>query len=274
MKTIRKEVLTNMFRQRARVGRRHAAGTPRVALKRPAGPWLKPLRHIAPHSRLRIAGARARLIGSRDPAAHLSGMRHGIPHTVVAAAGPHSRCAANGRGSNQLSGTSQGVTRSQSEQAACHWISDKACGERLRTGHSRTLRVLRSAIAARSHTKVARRRAGDSGGGIRRCDFAAAACPDLWINMTIAVLLGLMLAFEPKEPDIMRRPPRDPKTPILDIHLCAADESLVSLCTNWVGGLVAAFAYWRRRLCNCRNRKVVQRVSTCAVDGSYYPMSA
>ncbi len=33
----------------------------------------------------------------------------------------------------------------------------------------------------------------------------------LWINMTTAVLLGLMLAFEPKEDDIMRRPPRDPK---------------------------------------------------------------
>ncbi len=33
--------------------------------------------------------------------------------------------------------------------------------------------------------------------------------------MTTAVLLGLMLAFEPKEDDIMRRPPRDPKTPIL-----------------------------------------------------------
>jgi magnesium-transporting ATPase (P-type) len=41
----------------------------------------------------------------------------------------------------------------------------------------------------------------------------------LWINMTTAVLLGLMLAFEPKEPDIMRRPPRDPKTPILDSTL-------------------------------------------------------
>ena len=37
----------------------------------------------------------------------------------------------------------------------------------------------------------------------------------LWINMTTAVLLGLMLAFEPKELDIMHRPPRDPKTPIL-----------------------------------------------------------
>jgi cation-transporting P-type ATPase F len=37
----------------------------------------------------------------------------------------------------------------------------------------------------------------------------------LWINMTTAVLLGMMLAFEPKERDIMRRPPREPGTPIL-----------------------------------------------------------
>jgi len=37
----------------------------------------------------------------------------------------------------------------------------------------------------------------------------------LWINMTTAVLLGLMLVFEPKEPGIMDRPPRDPQEPIL-----------------------------------------------------------
>ncbi|EMI21139.1 cation-transporting P-type ATPase [Rhodopirellula maiorica SM1] len=37
----------------------------------------------------------------------------------------------------------------------------------------------------------------------------------LWINMTTAVLLGLMLAFEPKEADIMTRVPRDPQAPIL-----------------------------------------------------------
>lgn len=37
----------------------------------------------------------------------------------------------------------------------------------------------------------------------------------LWINMTTAVLLGLMLAFEPKEPAIMARHPRDPHMPIL-----------------------------------------------------------
>ena len=37
----------------------------------------------------------------------------------------------------------------------------------------------------------------------------------LWINMTTAVALGLMLAFEPGEADIMRRPPREPDQPIL-----------------------------------------------------------
>lgn len=37
----------------------------------------------------------------------------------------------------------------------------------------------------------------------------------LWINMTTAVLLGLMLAMEPKEPGLMGRPPRDPSSPIL-----------------------------------------------------------
>ncbi|HZX30065.1 MAG TPA: cation-transporting P-type ATPase [Rhodocyclaceae bacterium] len=38
----------------------------------------------------------------------------------------------------------------------------------------------------------------------------------LWINMTTAVLLGLMLAFEPIEPGVMARPPRRPDTPVLD----------------------------------------------------------
>jgi len=41
----------------------------------------------------------------------------------------------------------------------------------------------------------------------------------LWINMTTAGFLGLMLAFEPKEPAIMARMPRDPKTPILTKNL-------------------------------------------------------
>jgi len=43
----------------------------------------------------------------------------------------------------------------------------------------------------------------------------------LWINMTTAVLLGLMLAFEPVEKGLMHRPPRPPQAPILDRPLIA-----------------------------------------------------
>ena len=43
----------------------------------------------------------------------------------------------------------------------------------------------------------------------------------LWINMTTAVALGLMLAFEPKEAGIMSRPPRDPHEPLLTRALMA-----------------------------------------------------
>jgi Ca2+-transporting ATPase len=41
----------------------------------------------------------------------------------------------------------------------------------------------------------------------------------LWINMSTALCLGLMLAFEPKEPDIMSRPPRRPDKPLLTLPL-------------------------------------------------------
>lgn len=41
----------------------------------------------------------------------------------------------------------------------------------------------------------------------------------LWINLSTAIFLGLFLVFEPKEKDLMQRPPRDPKTPILTFPL-------------------------------------------------------
>jgi Ca2+-transporting ATPase len=50
-------------------------------------------------------------------------------------------------------------------------------------------------------------------------DLPIAPVQILWINMTTAVLLGLMLAFEPKEANIMARPPRNPHAPILTMKL-------------------------------------------------------
>ena len=41
----------------------------------------------------------------------------------------------------------------------------------------------------------------------------------LWVNMITAVALSLALGFDPAERDIMYRPPRDPKTPLLSWFL-------------------------------------------------------
>ncbi|MBI3849931.1 MAG: cation-transporting P-type ATPase [Verrucomicrobia bacterium] len=58
----------------------------------------------------------------------------------------------------------------------------------------------------------------------------------LWVNMTTAILLGLMLVFEPKEQDLMLRPPRDPKRPLLTYPLMMR-TGLVSL-------IMLAGAFW------------------------------
>ena len=58
----------------------------------------------------------------------------------------------------------------------------------------------------------------------------------LWVNMTTAILLGLMLVFEPKERGLMQRPPRDPKRPLLTFALLMR-TGLVSL-------VMLAGAYW------------------------------
>jgi magnesium-transporting ATPase (P-type) len=51
----------------------------------------------------------------------------------------------------------------------------------------------------------------------------------LWINMTTAVLLGLMLVFEPKESGLMDRPPRDPRAPLINLTLFVR-TGLVAVC--------------------------------------------
>ncbi len=61
----------------------------------------------------------------------------------------------------------------------------------------------------------------------------------LWVNMTTAILLGLMLVFEPKEADLMERPPRDPKRPLLTGFLLVR-TGLISLIML-VGGFLMFF---------------------------------
>jgi magnesium-transporting ATPase (P-type) len=66
----------------------------------------------------------------------------------------------------------------------------------------------------------------------------------LWINMTTAILLGLMLVFEPKERDIMSRPPRDPKEPILTGWL---QFRILLVALVLLAGCYTLFAWEQRR---------------------------
>ena len=79
--------------------------------------------------------------------------------------------------------------------------------------------------------------------------FAGATLPILpvqilWINMTTAILLGLMLVFEPKEREIMSRPPRDPKTPILTGWL---QFRILLVALVLLAGCFTLFAWEQRR---------------------------
>ncbi|HEY5646080.1 MAG TPA: cation-transporting P-type ATPase, partial [Pseudomonadales bacterium] len=66
----------------------------------------------------------------------------------------------------------------------------------------------------------------------------------LWINMTTAVALGLMMAFEPKEPGIMRRPPRVPGQPILTGALI---ERIVLVSLLMLAGAYGVFLWEQQR---------------------------
>ena len=61
----------------------------------------------------------------------------------------------------------------------------------------------------------------------------------LWLNLVTALLLGLTLVFEPKESDIMQRPPRDPKRPLLTRWLLIRTAMVTLISTAGAFGLFA-----------------------------------
>ncbi|MDD2523444.1 MAG: cation-transporting P-type ATPase [Endomicrobiaceae bacterium] len=64
----------------------------------------------------------------------------------------------------------------------------------------------------------------------------------LWINMSTALFLGMMLSFEPKEKGIMERKPIDPKMPIMD-NLVIARTIIISVFI--ISGVFVLFDYER-----------------------------
>ena len=77
----------------------------------------------------------------------------------------------------------------------------------------------------------------------------------LWINMTTAVLLGLMLSFEPKEPGLMNRQPRNPKQPILTKHL------VFRVCLVGVLLLAGAFGLFEYALTQGKSLAVARSIA-------------
>jgi len=77
----------------------------------------------------------------------------------------------------------------------------------------------------------------------------------LWVNMMSAICLGLMLVFEPKERDLMQRPPRDPRQPFLTFPLFMR-TGLVTLMI--LAGAFGAFL-WEQQV---RGKNVVEARTT------------
>src|SRR5262249_61175246 len=70
-----------------------------------------------------------------------------------------------------------------------------------------------------------------------------AAVRYLWINLFPDVFPALALAMEPPEPDVMNRPPLDPREPILtraSLVEIGGDAAILSAATLGVHGLAVA----------------------------------
>jgi len=80
----------------------------------------------------------------------------------------------------------------------------------------------------------------------------------LFINMFTAVLLGMPLIFEAKDPEAMARPPRDPRRPILSFELFMRTGFVsILLC-------VGAIALFRHELARGMD-EAVARTAACSV---------
>lgn len=79
----------------------------------------------------------------------------------------------------------------------------------------------------------------------------------LWVNMTTVLALGTMLIFEPKEEDVMNRPPRPPNSPILSRDLII-QIAIVSACI-----LISVYTLFEWSI---QNGLVLEEARTIAVN--------
>ncbi|MCC6144822.1 MAG: HAD-IC family P-type ATPase [Candidatus Hydrogenedentes bacterium] len=86
----------------------------------------------------------------------------------------------------------------------------------------------------------------------------------LWINLVATVALALPLAFEAKEPDTMRRPPRDPKAPILSGFVISRTVIAAVLMTAGAVGLFI-YEYFHAVETNISKEVAIAEAQTMAV---------
>ncbi|MDO5288071.1 MAG: HAD-IC family P-type ATPase [Pseudomonadota bacterium] len=88
----------------------------------------------------------------------------------------------------------------------------------------------------------------------------------LWINMTLTITLGLVLAFEPPEGQVMRRPPRPASAPLLSPFMLWR-VALVSLLFTLAVFATVAWAQWRGLSLQASRTLVVN--AFCALEIGY-----
>jgi len=88
----------------------------------------------------------------------------------------------------------------------------------------------------------------------------------LWVNMITAVTLALALAFEPAEPDIMQRPPRSPREPLLSRFMA---WRLLFVSLLMVTGTLGLFLWERLQGADIETARTVA-VNTLVVAEIFY----
>ena len=89
----------------------------------------------------------------------------------------------------------------------------------------------------------------------------------LWINLIVAVALALPLALEAPEPDLMDRPPRDPRTSLLDRPLLVRTLA-VSVTLTLVALGLFALEYDRQLDAGASDAVALAKGQTTAVTGA------
>ncbi|MGE5153622.1 MAG: cation-transporting P-type ATPase [Bdellovibrio bacteriovorus] len=92
----------------------------------------------------------------------------------------------------------------------------------------------------------------------------------LWVNMVTAVTLALALAFEPAEPRVMTRPPRDPAAPLLSPFLI---WRILFVSALLVAGSIAIF-HWELERGVALESARVATINTLVAGQIFYLLSA